>query len=73
MKETAIYKGIGCVAENSHLFRIGTRCLIVTGRHSAVVSGALRDVTSALNKEGIAFTVYNGITENPLWEHCRGR
>lgn len=71
MSETTICKGIGCVAENASLFRLGKRCLIVTGKRSAIISGALRDVTSVLNAQGIAFTVYNGITENPLFDHCR--
>lgn len=71
MDQTTVYTGKGCVLSHPETFALGKKCLIVTGRRSAVVSGALKDVTSALNGQGIAFTVYNGITENPLFENCR--
>lgn len=71
MNETVILRGAGCLAANPEALRLGTKCLIVTGRHSAAKSGALRDVTAVLNGLGIPFTVYNGITENPLLSHCR--
>ena len=71
MDQTVVYRGAGCISSHPEAFLWGSKCLIVTGRRSAVVSGALQDVTSVLNDRGIAFTVYNGITENPLFDHCR--
>lgn len=68
--KTKIYKGKDCVKDNTEAFRIGTRALIVTGRNSAKVSGALYDVTEVLNCLDIPFTVYNGMMENPLIESC---
>lgn len=67
---TKIFKGKGCVKANEKEFAIGKRCLIVTGRNSAKKSGALYDVTAVLNDLSIPFTVYNGMTENPLIENC---
>ena len=67
---TSIYKGIGCVKANAEAVILGKRCLIVTGRSSAKVSGALFDVTAVLNGGGIPFTVYNGMMENPTVESC---
>lgn len=71
MDQTTVYTGKGCVLSHPETFALGTKCLIVTGRRSAIVSGALKDVTAVLNDRGITFTVYNGITENPLFENCR--
>ncbi|MBE6622170.1 MAG: iron-containing alcohol dehydrogenase [Ruminococcaceae bacterium] len=71
MNNTTIYRGANALTANASALNLGKKCLIVTGRTSAVKSGALRDVTAVLNELGIAFTVYNGITENPLYAHCR--
>ncbi len=71
MNDTILYRGPHCLTEHASALALGAKCLIVTGRHSAVKSGALRDVTAALNALNIPFTVYNGITENPLLSHCR--
>ncbi|MBQ7720851.1 MAG: iron-containing alcohol dehydrogenase, partial [Clostridia bacterium] len=56
-----IISGIGCVKNNSKLFKLGSHALIVTGRHSAEKSGALADVTAVLGENGIGYTVYNEI------------
>ena len=71
MNNTTIYRGANALTANASALNLGKKCLIVTGRTSAVKSGALRDVTAVLNELGIAFTAYNGITENPLYAHCR--
>lgn len=68
--KTVIYKGVGCLKKNAEALRLGSRCLIVTGRNSAKVSGALFDVTDVLNSFGIPFTVFNGMMENPTVESC---
>ena len=63
--------GDGAVTENSHLLSaLGKRCLIVTGKSSAKKSGALDDAVAALEKEGIAYAVFDGIGENPLISAC---
>ena len=66
-----VVSGKNCVTENSALFiPFGKRALIVTGGKSAKLSGALDDVSTALEKEGIAFSVFDEITENPLISSC---
>lgn len=52
------------------LARLGGTALIVTGGKSAVLSGALDDVTAALDRQGVAFEVFDEITQNPLTEDC---
>ncbi len=71
MSNTRIYRGANCLSAHAAALNLGKKCLIVTGRTSAAKSGALRDVTTILNQWGIAFTIYNGITENPLYDSCR--
>ena len=59
------------VEKNTALFsRCGSRCLIITGKHSAVKSGALDDVVNALNHEGIPHRVFDGISQNPSVASC---
>ncbi len=48
---TVLLSGNNCVKRHPrHLVR-GGRCLIMTGKNSAVVSGALKDVTDVLKKK----------------------
>lgn len=63
--------GRDAVCRNAQRFvPLGKRCLLVTGRSSAVKSGAQADVTAALDSVGIAWRVFNGIGENPLLSDC---
>lgn len=50
------------------LARLGTKALLVTGRHSAKACGALDDVTDALSQHRISWTLFNEIEENPSVE-----
>lgn len=61
----------GCVLAYSHkLAQLGGSCLIVTGRTGARASGALDDVQTALQLQGIEYTVFDEIEENPLVSTC---
>ena len=62
--------GNGCVCENSSSLALGKCCLIVTGKNSAKLSGALDDAISALQKENISYGIFDGIGENPLISAC---
>ncbi len=56
-----------CLLENAHrLKEYGKKCLIVTSGSAAQKSGALNDVTEALNTCGIEYIVFDKITQNPL-------
>jgi alcohol dehydrogenase class IV len=66
-----LFSGDGAVAENAGLFAaFGGRCALVTGKSAAVKSGALQDVTEALNRLGILFCAYDGIEQNPSVRSC---
>ena len=66
-----IISGKGCFKENYELLqKFGKSCLIVTGGTSAKKCGALSDVISCLEKLGISYAVFDGITENPYTADC---
>ena len=67
---TEIVSGENAVKNNASKFALGKRCLIVCGRNSARVCGALDDVTAVLDELKIGYDVYNKITENPLVSVC---
>lgn len=66
-----VFCGDDSVKANAGLFSgFGSRCLIVTGKSSAIKSGALADVTEALSSCGISWTVFDGISQNPSLASC---
>ena len=66
------YAGEGCVRREGRAMKaLGDRCLLVTGRSGARKSGALDDVVAVLEKEGIAWELYDGIRQNPLLSSCK--
>lgn len=69
---TRVLSGEGCVTAHAPAFQgLGTKALIVTGRRSAVATGALADVTQALASQGVAFVVYDQIPPNPGLKEVR--
>lgn len=63
--------GEGIVEKHSSdLAALGSRCLIVTGKNSAKKTGALSDVTTALDRHDIPWQVFDGIGQNPLLSAC---
>ncbi|MBQ7124942.1 MAG: iron-containing alcohol dehydrogenase [Clostridia bacterium] len=67
---TIVYKGKKCVTDNLSKIELGKKCIIVTGKSSAVKSGALDDIKKVLEEKGTEYTIYNGIIENPTFEVC---
>lgn len=66
-----VISGEGCVKAGGDLFlSLGKKCLIVTGKNSAKLCGALDDCTAVLREQGIAFAVFDGIGQNPLLSVC---
>ena len=63
--------GAGCVrAGAKELAKLGKVCLIVTGRNSARVSGALQDVTDTLEANSQKWVLFDGIGQNPKLTDC---
>lgn len=66
---TEIYSEVSCVQNHSpKLSRLGSRALIVTGKHSSRKNGSLNDVLSALEKQRIPAFLFDRIEENPSVE-----
>ena len=65
---TKVFFGQDCLSQNQAEFsQFGKRALLVTGRNSAKVSGALDDVCNALQQQNIAWEVFDHIGENPTF------
>jgi Alcohol dehydrogenase, class IV len=69
---TDIYVEKNCVKNHAqNVLSIGTRALIMTGRHSAATNGSLDDVTDVLNVGNVPFLVFNEVEENPSTDTLR--
>ena len=66
-----VITGEECVSRSAGALALGKHAFIVTGRTSARASGALADMTAALDGQGIRYTVFDRASENPLASMCR--
>ena len=63
--------GAGCVRTAAkELASLGKACLIVTGKKSARVSGALQDVTDTLDRNSQQWLLFDEIGPNPKLIDC---
>ncbi len=63
---TRIFHEDDVVSNHSELFgSFGKKALIVTGRHSAKLNGAMDDVLKALKINGVDHALFSEVTENP--------
>ena len=68
---TRLFTGNDSVAEHGdELTKLGSSCLILTGKNAARASGALDDATRALEARGIAYQIWDGVTANPPVAEC---
>lgn len=66
-----VFSQDGAVEKNAALFAgFGGRCALITGRSSAVKSGALADVSGVLDRGGVSHCLYDGIEPNPSVASC---
>lgn len=69
---TRVIFGNRCIENNKNEFgKHGSRAFIVTGKTSAVKSGALEDVVKALSGSSISYLVYSDVLPNPSIENVR--
>ena len=63
---TRVLMGEDCVKANSSEFlKMGKKALIVTGKHSAKINGALDDVIDVLSSNGQKWALYDKVMTNP--------
>jgi alcohol dehydrogenase class IV len=66
---TRIIMGDDCIRKQAVLMKdLGHKALIVTGTASAKKTGALKDITEALESQGITYDIYDKIHSNPSVE-----
>ena len=66
---TKVFDGENCLIDNFSVFAgLGRKALIVTGKNSAKVCGALDDVICALKTAGVEYTVFDKVMSNPTIE-----
>ena len=64
-----VFEQEDCVhAHGKDMAALGKRALIVTGRSSAKKNGSFDDVRKALEENGVAWELFNGVEENPSIE-----
>lgn len=67
---TKIFAGENAVQKHEEALILGKKAMLVTGKSSARVSGALGDVTEILEKNKIPYTIFDEIENNPTIETC---
>ena len=66
---TRIFSESCCISNHGYeLAALGSHALIVTGKNSSKVNGALDDVIAALKQHLTAYTVFDEVEENPSVE-----
>lgn len=68
---TRLFTGGDCIAGHSDaIAALGECCLVVTDKVAAKASGALADVERVLEDRGVAYSIWDGVTENPPVAGC---
>lgn len=63
---TKVISGRNCVSDNADIFKsAGKKAIIVTGKNSAQLCGALDEVKEVLKQNDQEFVLFNEITPNP--------
>lgn len=66
---TKVYSENDCVMNHrEELASLGSKAMIVTGKHSSRVNGSLQDVEKALQEEETNYVIFDDIEENPSIE-----
>jgi len=65
-----IISGRDCVKNFENFASFGKRGLIVCGRNSARLSGALDDLRFAFDRAGVSYAIFDRVEENPSIETC---
>lgn len=67
-----VFSGKQCFVKNADcLLKYGKRCFVLTGKSSAVKSGALSDAADFFEKNNISYQIFDEIEPNPLTSTCK--
>lgn len=66
---TKVYEEINCVEKHrTEICSLGTKALIVTGKHSSKKNGSLADMEVVLKHGNVSYQIFDDIEENPSVE-----
>ena len=66
---TKVYSEEDCIVNHGkEMASLGTKAMIVTGKHSAKINGSLKDVEAALQNENCPYMIFDEVEENPSIE-----
>lgn len=65
---TKIVMGEQCIEKNKDFLKLGQKAIIVTGKSSAKINGALADVEKALQDNGQQYVIFDKVMSNPTIE-----
>ena len=66
---TIVFSEEDCVRNHANeLALMGTKAMIVTGKHSSRANGSLNDVEEALKSQNVSYVIFDDIEENPSVE-----
>ena len=66
---TIVFSEEDCVRNHANeLALMGTKAMIVTGKHSSRANGSLKDVEEALKTQNVSYVIFDEIEENPSVE-----
>lgn len=65
---TKVYSEDNCVINHGKEMILGTKAMVVTGKHSSRKNGSLDDVLNVLSENNIDYIIYDDIEENPSVE-----
>jgi len=65
-----VYYGNNCIAKNKSLIKVfGKKAVIVTGKTSAIKSGALEDIITSLKAIQVEYCIFDKVVNNPTLEN----
>ena len=71
---TKVYSEKNCVENHSReLAALGTKAMVVTGKHSSRINGSLEDVTGALERERVPYVVLMTLKRILPWKQSCGQ
>lgn len=65
---TKVYSEENCVKNHGKEMILGSKAMLITGKHSSRLNGSLQDVLDVLNENNIPYIIFDDIEENPSVE-----
>ena len=68
---TRLYTVEHCFEKHGDILQgLGRKCTVITGKHAAKESGALKEVSETLASRNTEYSIFDGISQNPTVASC---